>query len=77
MVSQTIYIFPFAIGHTSPKGLGIANRGDAPKTHAIQWGIWFWLMWNIIGIIARNRLLNFLGGDNLENVWKPCLKDCY
>ncbi len=44
LVKQYI-VFPIAIGHTSPKGLGIANRGDVPKTHVIRWGIWFWLMW--------------------------------
>ncbi len=38
-------VFPIAIGHTSPKGLGVANKGDVPKTHAIRWGIWFWPMW--------------------------------
>lgn len=32
---------------------------------------------NIIGIIVKSCLLIFLGGDNLESVWKPCLKDCY
>jgi hypothetical protein len=34
-------VFTIAIGHTSPKRFGHCQKGDAPKTHAFQWGIWF------------------------------------
>jgi hypothetical protein len=58
-----------AMGHTSPKGLGIANRCDIPKTQGIWWEYNFKLCGNKIEIIVINHLLNLISGNNLESVW--------
>jgi hypothetical protein len=58
-------VSPTTIGWTLPKGLVMAKRKDAPRTHAIQGGMWPLVIWKQNKNNWRNPLIEYFG-------WKQC-----
>ncbi len=58
------------MGQTPPKGLVMAKKSIAPKTHVIWGGMWPYRYENKVGTIEGIHLLNLQGENSPKNVQK-------